>query len=131
MNPQDAKYTQTHEWARPAGGADVVTVGITEFAVHELGDLVYVELPAVGAKVSAGKPFGVIESAKAAVDLNCPVTGQVAEANASITEDFESLTGDPYGKGWMIKVKLANPSEMGSLMSAAQYETFIAGQPKH
>ena len=131
MNPQDAKYTQTHEWVRPVAGTDVLAVGITEYAVHELGDLVYVELPAVGAKVSAGKPFGVIESAKAAVDLNCPVSGQVAKANSAITENFDDLTKDPFGKGWMIQVKAANPAELAGLMSAAQYEEFLKGQPKH
>ena len=131
MNPQDLKYSKTHEWARPQPGSDIVAVGITEFAVHELGDIVYIELPAVGAKVSAGAPFGVIESAKAAVDLNSPVGGQVTEVNAALTQDFDNLSSDPYGKGWMIKVKVSSPAEVGSLLSAAQYEEILKQEPKH
>ena len=129
MNPQDARYAKTHEWARPQQGSDIVTVGITEFAVHELGDIVFVELPQVGAKVTAGAPFGVIESAKAAVDLNSPVSGQVTEVNAAVTQDFDLLK-DAYGQGWMIKVKAGAgaPAELAKLMAAQQYEIFLQGQ---
>jgi glycine cleavage system H protein len=131
MNPQDVKYAKTHEWARPRPGSDLVTVGITEFAVHELGDIVYIELPAVGTKVSQGAPFGVIESAKAAVDLNCPISGEVTEVNAPVAEDFDLLGKDPYGKGWMIQVKASAPAELAGLLSAAQYEEHLKTEAKH
>jgi len=131
MNPQDMRYTRTHEWARPLAGSDVAAVGITEFAVHELGDIVYIELPAVGAKVSAGAPFGVIESAKAAVDLNSPLSGQVVEVNSALTQNFDDLSADPYGKGWMIKVKASNPGELGALLGAAEYEEVLKQEPHH
>jgi glycine cleavage system H protein len=131
MNPQDARYAKTHEWARPQQGSDIVTVGITEFAADELGDIVYIELPAVGAKVSAGAAFGVIESAKAAVDLNSPLSGQVVEVNAALAQNFDDLSQDPYGKGWMMKVKASNPAELSALLSAAQYEEVLKQEPHH
>ena len=131
MNPKDLKYTKSHEWAGAGPGSDVVTVGISEFAVHELGDIVYIELPAVGAKVAAGAAFGVIESAKAAVDLNCPVSGQVVDANAAVTQNFDDLSADPYGKGWMIRVKASNPAELAGLMDAARYEAFLKTEAAH
>jgi glycine cleavage system H protein len=131
MNPQDLKYTKTHEWVRPQQGSDVVTVGITEFAVHELGDIVYIELPAVGTKVSQNTPFGVIESAKAAVDLNCPISGQVAEVNKVVTESFDDLANEPYGKGWMIKVKASAPAELAGLLNAAAYEELLKTETHH
>jgi glycine cleavage system H protein len=131
MNPLDLKYTKTHEWVRPQQGSDVVTIGITEFAVHELGDIVYIELPAAGTKVSQNAPFGVIESAKAAVDLNCPISGQVAESNAAATENFDDLGNDPYGKGWMIKVKASNPAELAGLLSADEYEELLKTEGTH
>jgi glycine cleavage system H protein len=131
MNPKDLKYTKTHEWAGAAAGSNVVTVGISEFAVHELGDIVYIELPAVGAKVKVGAAFGVIESAKAAVDLNSPVSGEVVEANAAVTQSFEDLAADPYGKGWMIRVKATNPAELSALMGAGQYDEFLKTEAAH
>ncbi len=131
MNPKDLKYTKTHEWARTTAGSNLVTVGISEFAVHELGDIVYIELPAVGAKVKAGAAFGVIESAKAAVDLNSPVSGEVVESNAAVTQSFEGLTSDPYGQGWMIRVKASDPAELSALMDAAQYDEFLKTEATH
>ena len=127
MVPSDLKYAESHEWARAQAGSDVVTVGITDFAVGELGDIVFVELPQVGAKVAAGGAFGVIESAKAAVDLNSPLSGQVTEVNAAVMQDFDLLK-DAYGQGWMIKVKASAPAELAKLMAAPQYETFLKGQ---
>ena len=126
MVPKDLKYTKTHEWARIEGGT--VTVGITDFAVHELGDIVFLELPAAGKDVKQEGTFGVVESVKAAVDLCSPLSGQVVETHADLASDFATLASDPYGNGWMIKVKPANLKELDSLMTAAQYEEYVKTQ---
>src|ERR1035437_8540376 len=123
MVPQDLKYTKTHEWARLEGG--MVTVGITDFAVHELGDIVFLELAVADREIKQEGTFGVVESVKAAVDLCSPVSGHVVETHADMANDFAVLSSDPYGKGWMIKVKPANPKELDSLMTAAQYEEYV------
>lgn len=120
MYPPNLKYTETHEWARI--DKDVVTVGITDYAVKELTDLTYLELPRPGEIFQAGDPFGVIESVKATSDLYVPVSGQVIETNTDLPKNLDILTEDPYEKGWMIKVRASNLQvETPGLLSAAQY----------
>jgi glycine cleavage system H protein len=123
--PAELRYTKEHEWAKVEG--DRVRIGITAFAQEQLGDVVFVELPKVGAKVAAMKTFGVVESVKAVSDLFAPVSGEILEANAALTTKPETVNTDPYGQGWMIVVKMANPKELDALMSAADYEKLIAG----
>jgi glycine cleavage system H protein len=122
--PADLKYTQEHEWAKKEG--DNVRVGITEFAQSELGDVVFVELPKVGAKVSQRQSFGVVESVKAVSDLFAPISGQVVEINAALAKSPETVNQDPYGQGWMIVIKPANAGEWDQLLTSAQYEALIA-----
>ncbi len=121
--PKDLKYTREHEWAKQEG--DRVRVGITAYAQEQLGDVVFVELPKVGAKVSASKAFGVVESVKAVSDLFAPVSGEIVEANAELTQKPETVNADPYGKGWMILVKPSNKTEWDQLLTAQQYEAFL------
>ena len=125
MNPRDYKYTKDHEWAKMAGSS--ATVGITDYAQEQLGDIVYVELPPVGETLEQSKPFGVIESVKAASDLYAPLSGEVVEVNEELAEHPELVNQDPYGKGWMIKVKASDPSELEGLMTAEEYEEFLKG----
>jgi glycine cleavage system H protein len=122
--PVDLRYTKEHEWAKLEG--DKARVGITAFAQEQLGDVVFVELPKVGAKVTAMKTFGVVESVKAVSDLFAPLSGEVVEANTELTKKPETVNSDPYGQGWMIVITLANPKEMDGLMSAADYEKLVA-----
>ena len=122
--PADLRYTKEHEWAKLEG--DKARVGITAFAQEQLGDVVFVELPKVGAKVTAMKTFGVVESVKAVSDLFAPLSGEVVEANTDLTKKPETVNSDPYGQGWMIVIKLANPKEMDGLMSAADYDKLVA-----
>ena len=122
--PVDLRYTKEHEWAKLEG--DKARVGITAFAQEQLGDVVFVELPKIGAKVTAMKTFGVVESVKAVSDLFAPLSGEVVEANTELTKKPETVNRDPYGQGWMIVIKLANPKEMDGLMSAADYEKLVA-----
>lgn len=122
--PTELRYTRDHEWAKREG--DRLRVGITAFAQEQLGDVVFVELPKVGARVTARQSFGVVESVKAVSDLFAPVTGEVAEINADLVKSPETVNQDPYGKGWMIVVTPARPEEWNELLSAAQYEAFLA-----
>ncbi len=122
--PAELRYTKEHEWANLEG--DKACVGITAFAQEQLGDVVFVELPKVGAKVSAMKTFGVVESVKAVSDLYAPLSGEVVEINAELPKKPELVNSDPYGKGWMIVIKLSNAKEWETLMSAADYEKLIA-----
>jgi glycine cleavage system H protein len=122
--PADLRYTKEHEWAKLEG--DKARVGITAFAQEQLGDVVFVELPKVGAKVTAMKTFGVVESVKAVSDLFAPLSGEVVEANTELTKKPETVNSDPYGQGWMIVIKLSNSKEMDGLMSAADYEKLVA-----
>lgn len=122
--PADLRYTKEHEWAKLEG--DKARVGITAFAQEQLGDVVFVELPKVGTKVTAMKTFGVVESVKAVSDLFAPLSGEVVEANTELTKKPETVNSDPYGQGWMIVIKLSNPKEMDGLMSAADYEKLVA-----
>jgi len=122
--PRDLKYTREHEWAKPE--SDRVRVGITAYAQEQLGDVVFVELPKVGAKVTAAKNFGVVESVKAVSDLFAPVSGEVAEVNGELTQKPETVNQDPYGKGWMIVVKPSSKAEWDQLLTAQQYEEYLA-----
>ena len=123
--PPDLKYTREHEWARVEG--DRARIGITAFAQEQLGDVVFVELPKVGAKVTAMKTFGVVESVKAVSDLFAPVTGEVVEVNAELPKKPELVNTDPYGKGWMLVIRMSNPKEADGLMSSADYDKLTAG----
>ena len=122
--PADLRYTKEHEWAKLEG--DKARVGITAFAQEQLGDVVFVELPKVGAKVTAMKTFGVVESVKAVSDLFAPLSGDVVEINAELPQKPEVVNADPYGQGWMIVIKLSNAKEWDGLMPAGDYEKLIA-----
>ena len=126
--PKEFRYTKEHEWISAKG--DTATIGITDYAQHELGDVVFVELPAAASKVTAGKTFGTVESVKAVSEIYAPVSGEVVEANTELHNKPETINSDPHGAGWLIKVKLANPVEVNSLMDAAAYETYIAEKQK-
>lgn len=126
--PTEFRYSKDHEWIDVKG--DIGTVGITDYAQHELGDVVFVELPAVGAKVTAGKNFGSVESVKAVSDIYAPVTGEVTEANSALLKAPEAINTDPHRAGWLIKIKLANPAEANTLMDAKTYEAYIAEKQK-
>ena len=117
--PESLKYTKEHEWSRVSGKTAVV--GITEFAKDQLGDVVYLELPEVGAEVKRGQPFGVVESTKAVSELYAPISGKVVAVNAALTDAPESINGDPYGAGWMIEIEPSDQAELAELLSAAQY----------
>ena len=118
--PNELKYTMTHEWIKVQG--NIGTIGITDFAQEKLGDVVYVELPAKGFSGTKGNTFGSIESVKAVSDLYIPVTGEVAEINPALKDNPQFVNEDPYGKGWMIKVKVKNPRELDSLLDAMTYQ---------
>ena len=123
--PADLRYTREHEWAKVDG--DRARIGITAFAQEQLGDVVFVELPKVGAKVTAMKTFGVVESVKAVSDLFAPVTGEVVEVNAELPKKPELVNSDPYGQGWMLVIRMRKPKEADGLMGAADYEKLTAG----
>ncbi|MCD6359955.1 MAG: glycine cleavage system protein GcvH [Armatimonadetes bacterium] len=117
--PEDLKYTETHEWARVEG--DLVRVGITSFAIEQLGDVIYLDLPDPGAEVSQGAAFGEIESVKAVSELNAPVSGEVVEVNESLTDDYDMIARDPFGEAWMIVISPSDVSELDNLLDAAAY----------
>ena len=121
--PNDLRYTREHEWAKQEG--DRVRVGITAYAQEQLGDVVFVELPKVGAKVTQLKAFGVVESVKAVSDLFAPLSGVVVEVNQELTQQPERVNRDPYGTGWLVVVELSSPTEADKLMTAEQYEEFV------
>jgi glycine cleavage system H protein len=124
MYPSDYRYTKEHEWIQVSG--DAGTIGITDYAQHELGDVVFVEMPAVGAKITAGQVFGTVESVKAVSEIFAPVSGEVTETNSVLSDTPETLNSDPHGAGWLIKIKLANPSDVSGLMDAAAYQAFVS-----
>lgn len=124
MYPADYRYTKEHEWIKVDGG--VGTVGITDYAQHELGDVVFVELPKPGAKLDAGQGMGTVESVKAVSEIYSPVSGEVTEANGVLAKEPEKINSDPHGAAWLIKVKLADPKQIDSLMDAAAYQAYIA-----
>jgi glycine cleavage system H protein len=123
--PSDLKYAKSHEWVRVAGG--VATVGITDHAQHELTDIVFVELPAVGRKVKAGEACAVVESVKTASDIYSPVSGEIIEANKAVATEPALANSAPYVGGWFYKIKLANPGELDALLSPEQYSAQIGG----
>jgi glycine cleavage system H protein len=121
--PENVKYTKDHEWIRVEGSTG--TVGITDHAQGELGDVVFVELPKSGKAVKLGESFGTIEAVKAVSDLYAPASGQILETNTALTANPELVNKDPYGDGWMVKIKLSNPDEIKGLMDAAAYKASI------
>jgi len=123
MYPENYKYTKEHEWILVEG--DTGTIGITDHAQHELGDIVYVDLPKPGAPVEIGKALGSVESVKAVSDIYSPVNGEVLESNTELAAAPEKLNADPHGAAWLVKVKLANPGELDGLMSAAEYQSYL------
>jgi len=122
--PADLKYSKEHEWAKIEGGQ--ARIGITAFAQEQLGDVVFVELPKLGARMTAARTFGVVESVKAVSDLFAPLSGEVVEVNAELPKKPETVNSDPYGQGWMIVIKMSNPAEAEALMSAEAYEQLIS-----
>ena len=124
MYPSDYRYTKEHEWIKVSG--DSGTIGITDYAQHELGDVVFAELPAAGTKITTGQVFGTIESVKAVSEIYAPVSGEVIEANPALAGTPEIVNTDPHGAAWLIKIKLSNPGELSALMDAAAYQAFIS-----
>ena len=121
--PAGLKYTKEHEWIKVEG--DVATIGITDFAQGELGDIVYVEIETVGETLDAEEVFGTVEAVKTVSDLFMPVSGEILEFNDGLEGDPEQVNSDPYGKGWMIKVKMSDPSQVEGLLTAAAYEELV------
>lgn len=121
--PENVRYTREHEWITVEGG--VGTIGITDYAQSELGDIVFVELPPVGTSVTKGQRFGTVEAVKAVSDLYAPVTGTVTEVNAALERSSEVINSEPYGGGWMIKVKLSNPDELSELLDVSSYKSLV------
>jgi len=126
--PKEYRYTKEHEWIDLKG--NVATVGITDYAQHELGDVVFVELPKVGYKTITGKSFGTVESVKAVSEIYSPVAGEVMEANTALQNTPEKINTDPHGGAWLVKIRIANPAEITGLMDAAAYEAYIADKGK-
>jgi glycine cleavage system H protein len=126
MYPSEYRYTQEHEWVKVSG--DTGTIGITDYAQHELGDVVFVELPAAGSRVEAGKVFGTVESVKTVSEIYAPVSGEITEANAALSNAPELVNSDPHGAAWLIKVKLSDPAEASRLMDAAAYQAFVSAK---
>jgi glycine cleavage system H protein len=126
--PKEYRYTEEHEWIDLKG--DVATVGITDYAQHELGDVVFVELPKVGSKTVAGKSFGTVESVKAVSEIYSPAAGEVIEANTALQNTPEKINTDPHGAAWLIKIRIANPAEIAGLMDAVAYEAYIEDKSK-
>lgn len=124
MDPKTLKYAKTDEWVSLEG--DIATIGISDFAVKALTDLVYIDLPAVGKKLKAGEPFGVVESVKAASDMYSPATGEVIESNTKLADDLGKLSDDPFGAGWLLKVKISDRNFSAGLMDRAEYEKYWA-----
>jgi len=124
VNPADLLFSETHEWVHVSedGGAKIATIGISDFAVKELSDLVFLELPEVGKQLAAGDEFGEVESVKSVSSMYCPVDGEVLEANTKLPESLDSLSEDPFGAGWMIKVRISDDTGLSKLMDHAAYQ---------
>jgi len=122
--PEDLRYSKDHEWVRVE--SDVATIGITDYAQHSLGDVVYVDMPRVGDKFGAHEAFGSVESVKAVSEIFTPLAGEVTEVNDSINDTPESVNNDTYGEGWMVKIKMDNPLEADAMLSAAEYEEYLS-----
>ena len=123
--PEELKYTEEHEWILVED--DVVTIGITDFAQDQLGDVVFVELPEAGEQLQIGKPFGVVESVKAVSDVYSPVTGEIVDVNDDLADTPEMINQAPYEDGWMLKIKMSNAAELDDLMDMDSYQEFIQG----
>jgi glycine cleavage system H protein len=126
VNPADLKYDKEHEWVRVEDGT--VTIGISDFAQDQLGEVVYIDLPSAGDELVAGETFGEIESVKSVSELYAPVSGTVVEVNPDIDASPESVNSDPYGAGWMIKISVADPAQLDALMSADEYDAFVTSE---
>jgi glycine cleavage system H protein len=124
----ELKFAKTHEWIRPEDGG-AATVGISSYAVEALTDLVFMQLPEVGRRVKAGESIGEIESVKAVSDFYAPVSGEIVEVNAALPNELETLGKDPYGAGWLVRIRPADPAEMAGLLDAAAYEAVVKSQP--
>jgi len=124
--PEDLHYSKDHEWVRVDG--DVAVIGITDYAQNSLGDVVYVELPKAGDEFASNEAFGSVESVKAVSEVFTPLAGVVAQINESLADEPETVNSDPYGKGWMIRLKMKNPGEVDSLLTAAEYEDFTKAE---
>jgi glycine cleavage system H protein len=125
--PEGLFYTEEHEYLKSTEDENVFLVGVTDYAQGELGDVVYIELPEVGASFQKMDPFGNIEAVKAVSDLYCPVAGEVVEVNASLDDDPAVVNSDPYGEGWIIKLKVQNPAEVTALLDTAAYTSLVGG----
>jgi glycine cleavage system H protein len=121
--PADLRYTKDHEWLKLDG--DIATIGITDYAQRELGDIVYVEVETIGQTMEAGAVFGTVEAVKTVSDLFLPVSGTIKELNSQLANSPESVNNDPYGQGWMIKMKVTNPADVNALMDAGAYESMV------
>jgi len=126
--PDDLKYMKTHEWVRIEG--DIATIGITDYAQHQLGDIVYVELPEIGRTLEKESSAGEIESVKAVGEILMPLSGEIVEINAIIIESPESINSSPYGAGWMMKIKVSNSSEINELLSVEDYKKIVEEEKK-
>lgn len=124
--PDDVRYTREHEWARMDQG--VITVGITSYATDQLGDIVFVELPAPGKRLEAMKPFGVVEAVKTVSDLYAPIAGEVVEVNTRLADNPAAVNTEPYGEGWLIKIRPDRPQDLDALLTPSDYETFVEEQ---
>ena len=126
MVPENLRYTKEHEWLLVEG--DTGTVGITDHAQEELGDIVYVDLPRVGTQLTQAAPLGSVESVKAVSEIYCPASGEVTETNGALADAPEKLNEDPYGAGWLVKIKLSDPAQAAALMSAADYQAYVGAE---
>ena len=126
MYPDNLRYSKEHEWVRVEG--DTGTIGITDYAQQELGDIVYVDLPKVGTRLEQGKTAGSVESVKAVSDIYAPVSGEVTGINQALADAPEKLNADPHGEAWLMKIKLSAPGELEKLLSAAEYQTYIGAE---
>jgi glycine cleavage system H protein len=124
--PEEFRYTKDHEWVKPEGG--IGTIGITDHAQNELGDIVYVDLPKVGTRLEKGKSLGSVESVKAVSDIFCPVSGEVTEINELLTTKPETLNADPHGAAWLVKVRMSAPDELQQLLTAKDYQSYIEAE---
>jgi glycine cleavage system H protein len=126
MYPDNFRYTKEHEWVLAEG--DTGKVGITDHAQQELGDIVYVDLPKVGARIEAGKSLGTVESVKAVSDIYSPVSGEVTQINETLADAPETLNSDPHGEAWLVKIRMSAPEEIQNLMSSADYQSYIGAE---
>jgi glycine cleavage system H protein len=126
MYPENFRYTKEHEWVRVEDG--IATMGITDHAQHELGDIVYVDLPKPGSNVEKGKALGTVESVKAVSEIFSPATGEVTEINTSLADAPEKLNDDPHGQAWLVKIRVLSPEDLAGLMSAAEYEAYVGAE---